>query len=59
MDGVHHVSKHVTSDIKCNSMIGIKFFTNMLVEDELLCFVLLGAAPIPYVRAAIFNLPHP
>ena len=25
----------------------------------LLCFVFLGDAPIPYVQAAILNLPHP
>ena len=25
----------------------------------LLCFVSLGAAPIPYVQAAILNLPYP
>ena len=25
---------------------------------ELLCFVLLGAAPIRYVQAGILNLPH-
>ena len=24
----------------------------------LLCFILLGAAPIPYVQAAILDLPH-
>ena len=25
----------------------------------ILCFVFLGSAPIPYVQAAILNLPHP
>ena len=25
----------------------------------LLCFIFLGAAPIPYVQEAILNLPHP